>query len=316
MENKQHEVDLVYLWVDGNDLAWQAKRNALIGAAEESSSVNCKGRYANNDELKFSLRSIEQHAPWIRKIFIVTDNQTPDWLDTSNPRVEIVDHSTILSPESLPCFNSCVIEHHLWKIPGLAEHFLYANDDMLLGREVKVQDFFTSEGMPIVRLTRKPFRKLRWFFRENVLRKPLRNYSKKIALAARLVEERFGVYFTGMPHHNIDAYLKSDLRHVAEEVLREEFLSNSRHKKRSDDDVQRVAFSYIALAERRALLRYVTCKESMIVRIHKSKDYAKFLKHRPTFFCMNDSEYANSQHRTTARAFLEKIFPQKSPFER
>lgn len=307
---------MVYLWVDGNDSAWQAKRSAFVGIQQETTSINCKGRYANNDELKYSLRSIERHAPWIRKIFIVTDSQTPEWLDTSNPRIEIVDHTVILPSESLPCFNSCVIEHHLWKIPGLAEHFLYANDDMLLGREVKVQDFFTPEGMPIVRLTRKPFRKFRWLFRENVLRKPLRNYSKKIALAARLVEEKYGPYFTGMPHHNIDAYLKSDLRHVAEEVLREEFLANNRHKMRSDDDVQRVAFSYIALAEKRGLLRYVTQKESMIVRIHKQKDYRKFEKNSPTFFCMNDSEYANDSDRIMAKAFLEQIFPERSRFER
>lgn len=306
---------MVYLWVDGNDPAWQAKRSAFIGGPQEASSVNCKGRYANNDELKYSLRSIERYAPWIRKIFIVTDNQTPDWLDTSNPRARIVDHTEILPEESLPCFNSDVIEHYLYRISGLAEHFLCANDDVFLHREVTEKDFFTPEGMPIVRLTRKPFRKLRWLFRENVLRKPLKNYSKKVALAARLVEERFGVYFTGMPHHNIDAYLKSNLRHVAEEVLREEFLANSRHKMRSDDDVQRVAFSYIALAEKRARLRYVTQKESMIVRIHKQKDYMKFKENNPTFFCMNDSEYADDGDRITAKAFLEQIFPEKSQFE-
>ena len=82
------DIDLVYLWVNGNDPQWQAKRNALIGKTEEKSSANCEGRYANNDELKYSLRSIELYAPWIRKIFIVTDNQIPEWLDTSNPKVK------------------------------------------------------------------------------------------------------------------------------------------------------------------------------------------------------------------------------------
>lgn len=316
MENNRHDIDIVYLWVDGNDPAWRKKRDALTGNTEEVSSAHCEGRYADNDELKYSLRSIEQYAPWIRNIIVVTDNQTPRWLDTSNPKIRIVDHTEILPPESLPCFNSDLIEHYLYRIPGLAERFLCANDDTLLNRRVEPSDFFTPQGFPIVRQTPKPFRKLRWFFRERILRKPLKNYSKKIARTALLIEEKFGTYFTGMPHHNIDAYLRSDCRRVAEDLLRDEFLANRHHHLRSDEDVHRVAFSYIALAERRALLRYVTCKESMIVRIHKSKDYAKFLKHRPTFFCMNDSEYANSQHRTTARAFLEKIFPRKSPFER
>ena len=68
------DIDLVYLWVNGSDPVWQAKRNACIGKTEEKSSVNCEGRYANNDELKFSLRSIEAYAPWIHKIYIVTES--------------------------------------------------------------------------------------------------------------------------------------------------------------------------------------------------------------------------------------------------
>ncbi len=315
MKNSHYEIDIVYLWVDGNDPAWQAKRNALIGKQEENSSINCKGRYANNDELKYSLRSIEQHAPWIRKIFIVTDNQIPEWLDTSNPKIEIVDHKVFLPSESLPCFNSDLIEHYLYRIPGLAEHFLCANDDVFLNRDVEAEAFFTAKGFPIIRMTRKPFRKIRWFFREKILCKPLKNYSKKVALAARLVEKKCGVYFTGMPHHNIDAYLRSDCQRAAEGLLHEEFLANNKNKMRSNDDVQRVAFSYIALAEKRGQLRYVTQKESMLVRIHKPKDYRKLQENCPTFFCMNDSEYANDQDRITAKAFLEQIFPKKSQFE-
>lgn len=117
------DIDLVYLWVDGNDPVWQAKRNAFIGETNDNSPINCKGRYANNDELKYSLRSVKTYAPWIRKIFIVTDNQTPDWLDTSNPKIKIIDHKDIIPAESLPCFNSSLLEHFLYRIPDLSEHF-------------------------------------------------------------------------------------------------------------------------------------------------------------------------------------------------
>ena len=91
---------------------------------------------------KYSLRSVEMYAPWIRKIFIVTDNQVPKWLDTSNPKIRIVDHKEILPEVSLPCFNSRLIEHFLYKIPGLSEHFLYANDDMFINRPVTPATFF------------------------------------------------------------------------------------------------------------------------------------------------------------------------------
>ena len=210
MEKNPIEVDLVYLWVNGNDPQWQAKYNAFIGKTTKDLSLNCKGRYADNDELKYSLRSISLYAPWVHKIFIVTDNQIPEWLDTTNPKIQIVDHKDIMPEESLPCFNSSLIEHFLYKIPGLAEHFLFSNDDMYLNKPVTPIDFFTSEGLPIIRLTRKPLRKIRWFIRENILKKPLKNHRKMIDHSTRIVVKLYGIYYTGLPHHNLDAYLKSD----------------------------------------------------------------------------------------------------------
>ena len=310
------DVDLVYLWVDGNDPVWQAKHNALIGKTEESSPINCKGRYANNDELKYSLRSVEMYAPWIRKIFIVTDNQVPEWLDISNTKVKIIDHKDIMPAESLPCFNSALIEHFLYKIPGLAEHFLLANDDMYLNKAVTVDDFFTKEGFPIIRLGRRPFRKFRWFWRVNVRKKPLKNYSFTIARASQLVDDKYGVYYTGMPHHNIDSYLKSDMQRVVEDYFRDEFAANNKNRMRSNDDIQRILFSYTALALKRGKLRYVTRKESMHVEIQKERHYRRLEKFRPMFFCMNDSEYAKDEDRKTAKEYLERRFPDKSEFEK
>lgn len=310
------DVDLVYLWVDGNDPVWQAKHNAFIGKTEESSPINCKGRYANNDELKYSLRSVEMYAPWIRKIFIVTDNQVPEWLDISNTKVKIIDHKDIMPAESLPCFNSALIEHFLYKIPGLAEHFLLANDDMYLNKAVTVDDFFTKEGFPIIRLGRRLFRKFRWFWRVNVRKKPLKNYSFTIARASQLVDDKYGVYYTGMPHHNIDSYLKSDMQRVVEDYFRDEFVANNKNRMRSNDDIQRILFSYTALALKRGKLRYVTRKESMHVEIQKERHYRRLEKFRPMFFCMNDSEYAKDEDRKTAKEYLERRFPDKSEFEK
>ncbi len=316
MENKAYDIDLVYLWVDGNDPAWQAKRNRFIGKTDESSPVNCKGRYANNDELKYSLRSMEMYAPWIRRIFIVTDNQIPEWLDTSNVRVRVVDLTDIMPSESLPCFNSSLIERYYYNIPGLAEHFLYANDDMYINKPVAAGDFFTEEGFPIVRLTRKPLRRLRWLFREKIQGKPLKNYSLTIARASRLVNSKYGKYYTGMPHHNVDAYLKSDMKKVVEEDLHDEFLAINKNRMRSDNDIQRIVFSYIALAEKRGKLRYVTQHESMHVEIQKERHYIRLDKNCPMFFCMNDSQSADDNDRMRAKRYLEKRFPKKSELEK
>lgn len=315
-KTKTIDVDLVYLWVDGNDPTWQSKRNKFIGNTEENSQINCKGRYANNDELKYSLRSIEQYAPWIRNIYIVTDNQTPEWLDTSHPKIRIVDHKEIMPTESLPCFNSSLIEHFLYRIPGLAEHFLFANDDMFINKEVSVDDFFTPIGFPIIRLARKPFRKLLYFWKEKICRKPLKNYTKILIRSKRLVERKYGISYTGKPHHNIDAYLRSDYQRLVEKTFCNEFAANNKNHLRSDDDVHRSIISYSALAEKRGQLRYVTERESVHLKIHRKYHYKKLEDYQPLFFCMNDSEYANDYDRNIAKTYLEKRFPNKSEFEK
>ena len=113
--------DFIYLWVDGNDPKWLEKKRRHGGDA-----ISSVGRYVDNQELKYSLRSVEKHIPWIRKIFIVTDNQIPKFLDTKHSKIEIVDHTEIIPKEYLPSFNSSVIEHFIHNIPNLSEHFLFS----------------------------------------------------------------------------------------------------------------------------------------------------------------------------------------------
>ena len=149
-----HSIDLVYLWVDGNNPEWLAKRAAFLDGKTDNSLTNSRS-YLNNDELKYSLRSVERYAPWIRNIFILSDNQKPKWLDISNPKIKIIDQNDILPNKSLPCFNSNVLEHFLYKIPNLSEHFLLSNDDMFLNRTVLPNTFFAADGFPIIRLNHK-----------------------------------------------------------------------------------------------------------------------------------------------------------------
>ncbi len=309
------DVDLVYLWVNGNDPEWQAKRNACIGTAETQRGVNCKGRYADNDELKYSLRSVAQYAPWIHKIYIVTDNQVPSWLDTSNPKVRIVDHKEIMPEICLPCFNSAVIEHFLYNIPGLSEHFLYANDDMFVNRPVKPDDFFAQDGLPIVRFNRRPLRKFTLWFKEKVQGRALSNYVQTIRRSAEMVEKKYGIYYGGKTHHNIDAYLKSDYQHAAQ-VFDSEIKATFANHVRSASDVQRNIYSYVALAEKRAHLHYVTQRTSFRFHIHRENHYKKLERYNPMLFCMNDSEFATDEDRKRMADFLSFRFPDKSQFEK
>ena len=310
-----HSIDLVYLWVDGNNPEWLAKRAAFLDAKTDNSLTNSRS-YLNNDELKYSLRSVESYAPWIRNIFILTDNQKPKWLDISNPKIKIIDQNDILPNKSLPCFNSNVLEHFLYKIPNLSEHFLLSNDDMFLNRTVLPNTFFVADGFPIIRLNRKPFRRFRWFLREQILKKPHKLYSKALFNAAQLVKNKFGVFYNGLPHHNIDSYLKSDCLRVSEQIFKDEIDQMKMNHVRSSNDIQRVIYSYVALAEKRGHLQHVSSKDSLHVHIQKERHYERLEKINPTFFCMNDTEYADDNDRMKLKEWLNNRFPKKSQFEK
>ena len=313
--DRNFDVDLVYLWVDGNDPEWRRRHNAVKGIPEDGSSEDCAGRYANNDELKFSLRAVERYAPWIHRIFIVTDRQVPAWLDTAADRIRIVDHTEILPPEALPTFNSCIIEQALFRIPGLAEHFLYSNDDMFFNRPVEKSDFFTEDGLPVIRFVRRPFRKLSFWFRKNIKHKEIDYYNHSIHLSATLVEERYGKYITDQPHHNVDAYCRSLYEHTYE-VFRDAIEPTLINHVRSDNDIQRSLYSYLPVIERKCRVKHVDRKTSYHLHIHRHQHYERLEKFNPMLFCVNDSEYACDEDRRIMREFLETRFPEKSCFEK
>jgi len=111
-------------------------------------------RFEDNEELRFSLRSIEKFAPWLHHVYIVTNGQIPAWLNMDNPRLTIVTHKELFINEShLPTFSSPAIESHIHRIPGLSSKFIYMNDDVLFGKEVWPDDFYTAAGGQKVYLT-------------------------------------------------------------------------------------------------------------------------------------------------------------------
>jgi Stealth protein CR2, conserved region 2/Stealth protein CR1, conserved region 1 len=151
------DIDAVITWVDGSDPVHAAKRDHYLLQAPAPLHDNAINphRWLCSDELNFCLRSIANNAPWVRRIWIVTDNQTPD-LSALPPefaaKIHIVDHRVIFAGYEtiLPTFNSLSIETMLWRIPGLAEHFLYFNDDVFLTAKVEAADFFAGNG-PVLR---------------------------------------------------------------------------------------------------------------------------------------------------------------------
>ena len=144
-------IDIVYLWVDGNDDGWRAKRqNASDLLSPQGNQTiarfgNVEGRFRDNDELRYSLRALTQFFPDHGHIYIVTDGQVPAWLKPSN-RLSLIDHRDLIPEASLPTFDSGNIESYIHRITGLAERYFYCNDDVFFGAPVQVSDWFFEGG--------------------------------------------------------------------------------------------------------------------------------------------------------------------------
>lgn len=137
-------IDAVYTWVNGSD-------PDFIESIRRYDASYDPSRFDDKNELKYSLRSLEKHASWIRHVYIVTNGQIPSWLDLNYERVTVVPHEVLApDPEQLPTFSSAAIETFLHRIPKLSKRFLYLNDDIFLGAPLYPEDLYTeAEGVRV-----------------------------------------------------------------------------------------------------------------------------------------------------------------------
>ncbi len=315
------DLDLVYLWCDDADTEWSELRKKYMPKEKLDKQITCKGRFVQNDELKYSLRSVEKYMPWVKNIYIVSNCKMPQWLNVNHPKIKIIKESFLLGKYA-PVFNSNAIETFLADIDGLSENFIYMNDDNLLAAPVKPADLIDNNGKIICRMT----------------------YSKKpgypsvycdmIYNMQKVSEQKFGYKCEYFPHHNLDVYNKTAFNQCNKMCA--ELVEQTRNNRfRTAQDWQRVLISYYMLATGIGTLKVLNAyevswlqwlkhnlfdfgkKDSVVLSLHaKTKKYYKKLnRYKPKFLCMEDNEFSNDDDRARGKAFLQNLFPDKSEFE-
>lgn len=304
-----YPVDLVYLWVDGDDIAW-LKKKITAQAKETNLAENAidEARFREFDELKYALRSVEQNLPWINHIYIITDNQVPDWLNTDNPKVSIIDHTEIFPEDALPVFNSNAIEAQVPYIPGLSEHFLLSNDDCYVRVPLDKDFFFNNKGDPrvYVKYKKRTYDTNLWL--------------AQIKKAHELITEKYPLNFVVTPSHNIDAYRKSYYLDTIKEFP-EEFKQTTYSKFRRESNINRIIVSLRdrmlnrnEMYENHSAPTLPTSCNTAFALI--SNDFDTLFETRPCLFCLNDYEGKSDISLSITQTILEGLFPEKSSFEK
>lgn len=208
----QTTMDVVISWVDGNEQAHRLKMQEYLDTvSQKSDDIAGPTRFGSVGEIYYCVASIFRFAPFVRKVFIITDNQNPG-LDRfialnfpeSTIQIEIVDHTTVFRgfENYLPVFNSRAIETCTYRIPGLSENYVYLNDDFFLLRPVTYNDWFQNEHIIAYGHWRSVFLdRLLWLI------KPMKNGHKPIGFkdgmlraAKVLAENKRYFHLEHMPH--------------------------------------------------------------------------------------------------------------------
>ena len=308
------EVDAVYLWVDDSDPVWRSRREEVrqrlgLGASPD---VVAAHRFRDRGELRASFRSLEMYAPWIRHIYLVTDQQHPSWLDRESSRVTVVDHRDIFSDRSvLPCYNSHAISSQLHRIPGLSSRYLLMNDDVMFNQPVTPYDFFTADGLLKVMLSAS--------------RRPLLDSDRLTGLeraranSAALIERDHGQRVTRLFAH-VPVPQSLEVAREIEEVYAEEIAQTLSHPFRAPDDYVIGSWLHLnrALYTGRAVhgrIRFAYYDVGLAATRAMMNDRTR--RARALVMCVNDVQIDDAEESSAwLTAWLAQRFPLATHYER
>ena len=334
------QIDFVVTWIDSLDSEWQKSYG--------EHSPNTKGdkgiaRFRDMHIFRYWFRAVELYAPWVRKVFLVTNGKFPDWIKKGHPKLVLVKHEDYMPKECLPTFNSCAVELHMHKIKGLSEHFVYFNDDVILNAPVKPEYYFknglpcdfnkeTCYNVPIYTNTDRfgiymsmmadigiingHFR--RW---DTVRRSPKRWFGlhlgiKGLTMSCLLAKQRLFVGFSN--YHLEQAFLKSVFNEVWEKEP--QFMNASCSRFREEVTANPYIFRYWQFATNRFYPKkrsgnfFFLIERYILEPIEKTLQEAKLIS-----VCLNDSALCTDDDfkyiSNRLKEILERKFPQKSSFE-
>lgn len=306
-------VDAVFTWVEGSDPEWLRKQQKYRSSESNwHAESTSEARYLTHDELRYSIRSIQAFAPWIRKIYIVADNQRPDWLGEDSEYVQVVNHSDIFSEQEwLPVFNSHAIESQLHRIPTLANHFLYLNDDMFLGKPVAPQEFFSAIGDVAIHLS---------INRAATLRAQPTPVDAAFSNGAALLLRDFGSRITATSAH-CPYSLRVDIMNELENRYSTEWSATGQSRFRSWTDLSPTSsfFQYYAWFTGRAFLGGLSYSYTNVASPQLGKRLTQLLANQATqAICLNDSSQVPGEALATDTSlghFFSSYFPLPSRVE-
>ena len=328
------DIDFVITWVDMEDPKWKAEFSKYSGKKDNEKNGVSEARFRDYGFLKYWFRGVEKFAPWVRKIHFVTSGQKPEWLDENNPKINLVNHKDYIPAEFLPTYNSVVIERYLHKIPDLAEHFVYFNDDFYIINNISTERFFKN-GVPcdIAVFQYNPSWS-QWYKRiKNNLKIINKHFDKNEVMARdhdkwfhksygsrarwNYLLKPYGKFITLRTPHNAQPYLKSTFEEVWA-VAEKELTETSANRFRTVTDYTPELFRTWQICKGNFEPYNTYSDTKMFPLMIKPKQAIKAIYNQSyTLICLNDNVHIRNYAQVMGNIMnaFESILPEKSSFE-
>lgn len=326
------QIDFVISWVNGSDPKWQKKHNDFV-IGQKNNSGNDVSRFEDYETMRYWFRAVEKYTPWVHKVYLITDHQTPDWINKKNPKIVCINHEDYIPKKFLPTFNSNVIELCITRIKELADKFVLFNDDLFINKRLSPEYFF-KEGLPVdvgffrpitpvgdfdhiilndVELINEIFNK------RDVERKNFCKYHSIKYTPKQLLQSYLSVPYPNFigfyDSHSATPYRK-DFFQEACYLFSESIGKTLWHKTRTNEDVSHWLIRYYQIAKGNFIPQKGAQSEFYTLdQIKKIKEDLKSNKH--SIICVNDPEEIDSlQYFSELQLALKEKFPRKSSFEK
>lgn len=328
------DIDFVLTWVDMDDPAWKKEFLKYSQRTENEENGVTDARFRDYGFLKYWFRGMEKFAPWVRKIHFITSGQRPEWLDVNNPKLNLVDHKDYIPAEFLPTYNSVVIERYMHLIPGLADHFVYFNDDFYIINSISPERFFLN-GLPrdIATFLYNPSWS-QWYRRiKNNIRIINRHFDKKEVMDRdhdKWFDPSYGSrarwnyllrfynkFITLRVPHNAQPYLKQTFYEVWD-AEGEELTATSVNRFRASNDYTPELFRTWQICRGNFEPFNTYSDTKMFPLMIKSKQAIRAIREQKhSLICLNDNKHIRNYNEVMQEiaAAFQSILPDKSSFE-
>jgi hypothetical protein len=282
----------------------------------------------DNEELKYSLRSILKYIPWVRKIFILMPNEKVRFLknyDLINEKIIYVNDKEFLGYHSSNCR---AFLYRYWKMEkyGISKNIIIMDDDYFIGSYLNKSNFFyVDNGKVIPAIINSEFTEI-----ENIItKKKYKRYKKLIdnskeeqtntiflysqILGYSLLFKIFNKTKLIIPNfnHNAMPVNLDDLKKVFDLINQSEYKEytlDSPYRHKNGIQFQSFVLGYTFLKYKRKV------KNIQYKNIHISK--ALIQNYNTSLFCLNTGSLQYSSLTfMKAKILMEYLFPEPTFYE-